>query len=76
MKLDNIVITGGAGFIGSNTAIALQKLGLKVTIIDNFDEQAGANYSNIIDIKEREIAANRVSIEDLLVRNKAYKDNA
>lgn len=53
MKLDNIVITGGAGFIGSNTAIALQKLGLKVTIIDNFDEQAGANYLNIIDIKDK-----------------------
>ena len=31
----NILITGGAGFIGSNLALALQKQGHNLTIIDN-----------------------------------------
>jgi len=53
MKIENVVITGGAGFIGSNIAIALKKLGLHITIIDNFDEQAGANYFNISDIEDK-----------------------
>ena len=32
----NILITGGAGFIGSNLALALQKQEHNLTIIDNF----------------------------------------
>ena len=35
-NLMNILITGGAGFIGSNLALALQKQGHHLTIIDNF----------------------------------------
>ena len=32
----NILIVGGAGFIGHNIAIHLNKLGAKVSIIDSF----------------------------------------
>ena len=30
-----VLITGGAGFIGSHTADALSKLGYKIRILDN-----------------------------------------
>ena len=31
-----ILVTGGAGFIGSHTVVELQKAGYEVVIIDNF----------------------------------------
>ena len=32
----NILLTGGAGYIGSHTAVALKKHSHKVVILDNF----------------------------------------
>lgn len=39
MRLPAIVVTGGAGFIGSATAPRLRALGLKVVVVDNLLEQ-------------------------------------
>ena len=46
-----VLVTGGLGFIGSNIAIELVRLGASVTIVDNLDPTGGANAFNIDPIK-------------------------
>jgi dTDP-L-rhamnose 4-epimerase len=54
--MKNILITGGAGFIGSNLTRKLVEKGFKVTILDNLSKQIHGNnhnstlYSSIKDI--------------------------
>lgn len=39
MNMKNILITGGAGFIGSNLALKLIEKGYKITVLDNLSKQ-------------------------------------
>lgn len=48
-----VMITGGLGFIGSNLARKLLEMGASVTLLDNMDEDSGANLFNVADIKDR-----------------------
>ena len=43
----NVLITGGAGFIGSNLALKLVERGYKVTILDNLSEQIHGQNAEI-----------------------------
>lgn len=45
MKYKNILITGGAGFIGSNLSLKLIDLGYSVTVLDNLSPQIHSDES-------------------------------
>ena len=49
----NILITGGAGFIGSNLAIRLVNKGANVTLLDSFIPEYGGNLYNISTISDK-----------------------
>lgn len=56
--MKNILITGGAGFIGSNVALKLIAKGYNVTVLDNLSEQIHgktpyANSSLFLSIKDK-----------------------
>ena len=37
-----VLVTGGAGYVGSHTAVALHEAGRKVVLLDNFDNSSPA----------------------------------
>ncbi len=48
-----VVVTGGAGFIGSNLAIRLVALGARPVLVDAFRADCGANEFNLEPVKGR-----------------------
>jgi UDP-glucose 4-epimerase len=71
-----VLITGGLGFIGSNLAMRLIECGASVTIVDSLDPTCGANRFNIEPIR-REVVSIEGDCRDIelmrkLVRGKTY----
>jgi len=58
-----IVVTGGLGFIGSNLARVLVKLGAKVTLLDSLIPEYGGNLANISGL-EPSLSVNVCDIRD------------
>jgi UDP-glucose 4-epimerase len=53
--MQKIVVTGGAGYIGSHTVVELSKLGYNVIIIDNFCNSTIDNINGINKILNKNI---------------------
>ena len=60
----NILLTGGAGYIGSHVAVALEKAGHSIVIYDNFSNSSKAVLKNIALILGREVACIDCDIRD------------
>ncbi len=75
----NVLITGGAGFIGSNLAVRLVELNANVTLVDSLIPEYGGNLFNIEFIKDKV----RLNISDVrdehsfkyLIKNQDYLFN-
>lgn len=59
----NIIITGGAGFIGSHLARRLVSEGANVTLVDSFIPEYGANMENLHGIEDK-VRLNIMDIRD------------
>ena len=68
-----VLVTGGLGFIGSNTARKLVELGAEVTLLDSMDPHYGANLHNVRDIKD-DVHVNYSDMRDIYSLNYLVKD--
>jgi UDP-glucose 4-epimerase len=73
MDDQNVLITGGLGFIGSNLAHHMVKLGANVTIYDALLPTYGGNLANIKEIKD-EIVDVRADMRDFDSLKEQVKD--
>ena len=62
-----VLVTGGAGFLGSNLCHALAERGARVTALDGFLFGGGANVANLADVPAVELV--RGDIREMDLRN-------
>ncbi len=62
--MSRILVTGGAGFIGSHTIVELQKAGYEVVVVDNLDNSSKTSLERVQKITGLPVAFYQVDIRD------------
>lgn len=70
MKINNVLVTGGTGYIGSHTVLRLLESGYEVTVIDNLSNSSVEVLDSIKKLTKKTAKFYRI---DLL--NKAELEN-
>ena len=71
----NILLTGGAGYIGSHTIIELDKAGHSVVVVDNLVNSNPKSLRCVAKIIGKEIPFYKVDIRDKEALTKVFDDN-
>ena len=62
--MKSILLTGGAGFIGSHTCLALLEKGYEVYVIDSFINSSPKSLDRVIDTYKRKIYLYGISMSE------------
>lgn len=74
--MKKILITGGAGYIGSHTAVALVQAGFEPIIIDDFSNSEKSVLDGLKQILKREIKCFEGDCNDRAFMNKVFSENS
>lgn len=69
----NILVTGGAGFIGSHTCVELLWAGYDVIVVDNLSNSKEESLRRVQEITGRSLAFNKVDLLDYESLNAVFK---
>jgi len=72
-KMKNIIITGGAGYIGSHVAVSLLENNYNVIIIDNFSNSYLETIQNIEKITRKKITLFTANVNDKSALQQVFK---
>lgn len=73
--MKKILITGGAGYIGSHTAVALVNAGFEPVIIDNFSNSDKSALKGLKNILGRALTCYEGDCNDKLLMQKVFEEN-
>ena len=71
----SILVTGGAGFIGSHTVVELLNAGYNVVIVDNFSNSNPKSLEKIKEITKKDFKFYEVNLLDTEKLNKVFEEN-
>ena len=71
----NILLTGGAGYIGSHTIIELDKAGHSVVVVDNFVNSQPEALRRVGEIIGKEVPFVEADVRDRKAMDKLFADN-
>ena len=71
----NILLCGGAGYIGSHTAIELDKAGHSVVVVDNLVNSNPESLRRVAKIIGKEIPFYEADVRDAEALDKIFKEN-
>ena len=71
----SILVTGGAGYIGSHTCIEMQNAGYDVIVIDNLDNSSSESLKRVEKITGKPVKFYKEDVRDKEVLRKIFTDN-
>ena len=74
--MQNILVTGGAGYIGSHTCVELLAAGHNLVVIDNFSNSKPAVLGRVEQISGRQVPFMEVDIRDRGALRDVFRQHA
>ncbi|MDO5311268.1 MAG: SDR family NAD(P)-dependent oxidoreductase, partial [Clostridia bacterium] len=70
-----ILVTGGAGYIGSHTCVELLNNGYDIAVLDNLDNSCEESLNRVKKICEKDFKFYEVDLLDYEGTNKVFEEN-
>lgn len=71
-----ILVTGGAGYIGSHTCLELLNAGHEVVVVDNLDNSSEESLRRVQELAERKLVFHQVDICDRVALENVFEQGA
>ncbi|MFC1878962.1 UDP-glucose 4-epimerase GalE [Chloroflexota bacterium] len=73
--MKNILVTGGAGYIGSHTCVALLQSGYQVTVVDNLSNSKEESLKRVQELSSKKLTFHKVNLLDQPAIEAIFKGN-
>jgi UDP-glucose 4-epimerase len=71
----HVLVTGGAGYIGSHTTLELMQKGYEVTVVDNFSNSSQESLERVQKLTGKKIKFYKIDLRDTEKLNKIFSAN-